>query len=90
VFGQRAFAHVGDRLIIDHVIAVTGAQQFEEVEAALGIRVPNQVKCSLPSWMQKPLAALWRAPLARYRLGSLRTSPKLIPDVGSVPGFDIV
>jgi hypothetical protein len=34
VFGQRPFAHVGDRLIIDHVIAVTGAQQFEEVEAA--------------------------------------------------------
>ena len=38
VFGQRPFVHVGDRLIIDHVIAVTGAQQFEEVEAALGIR----------------------------------------------------
>jgi hypothetical protein len=32
------FAHVGDRLIIDDVIAVTGTQQFEEVEAALGIR----------------------------------------------------
>jgi hypothetical protein len=38
VFGQRAFAYVGDRLIIDDVIAVTGAQRFEEVEAALGIR----------------------------------------------------
>jgi hypothetical protein len=34
--GQRPLAHVGDRLIIDHVIAVAGAQQFEEVEAALG------------------------------------------------------
>jgi hypothetical protein len=38
VFGQRAFAHVGDRLIIDDVIAVTDARRFEEVEAALGIR----------------------------------------------------
>ena len=34
--GQRAFAHVGQCLGIDDVIVVAGAQQFEEVEAALG------------------------------------------------------
>ena len=34
--GQRAFAHVGERFVIDDVIAVAGAQQGEEVEAALG------------------------------------------------------
>src|SRR6202011_3619309 len=44
--GQRAFAHVGKRLIIDHVIAVASAQQFEEVEAALGSRraKPGEVR----------------------------------------------
>ena len=36
--GQRAFARVGKRLVIDHVIAVASAQQFEEVEAALESR----------------------------------------------------
>jgi len=33
--GQRAFAHLGERLVIDDVIAMAGAQQAEEVEAAL-------------------------------------------------------
>ena len=32
---QRAFAHIGERRGIDDVIAMTGAQQAEEVEAAL-------------------------------------------------------
>ena len=36
--GQGALAHVGQRLGIDDVIAVAGAQQFEEVAAALRIR----------------------------------------------------
>src|SRR5215468_3223228 len=36
--GQCSLAHVSDRLIIDRVIAVAGAQQFEEVEAVLGVR----------------------------------------------------
>lgn len=34
-----ARSHVSDRLIIEDVIAVTGAQQFKEVEAALGVRL---------------------------------------------------
>src|ERR1700692_2310723 len=34
--GQRAFAHVGQRLGVNDVIVVAGAQQREEVEAALG------------------------------------------------------
>ena len=33
---QGAFAHVGERLGIDDVIVVAGAQQFQEIEAALG------------------------------------------------------
>ena len=33
--GERAFAHVGQCLGIDDVIVVAGAQQREEVEAAL-------------------------------------------------------
>ena len=32
--GERAGAHVGQSLVIDDVIAMPGAQQFEEVEAA--------------------------------------------------------
>ena len=34
--GERPCAHIGQRFGIDDVIAVTGAQQFEEVETALG------------------------------------------------------
>src|SRR3984893_3207164 len=34
--GQCTFAHVGERLGVDDVIVVAGAQQREEVEAALG------------------------------------------------------
>lgn len=34
--GQCAFAHVGERLGIDDVVVVAGAQQREEVEAVLG------------------------------------------------------
>src|SRR5271169_3361728 len=34
--GQRAFAHVGQRLGVNDVIVVACAQQREEVEAALG------------------------------------------------------
>jgi hypothetical protein len=33
---QRPFAHIGERCVIDDVIATTGAEQAEEVEAALG------------------------------------------------------
>src|ERR1700730_19120509 len=33
--GQGAFAHIGERRGIDDVIAMSGAQQAEEVEAAL-------------------------------------------------------
>ena len=33
--GERAVAHIGQRLGIDDVIAMAGAQQREEVEAAL-------------------------------------------------------
>ncbi len=33
--GERAGAHVGEGILIDDVIAAPGAQQFEEVEAAL-------------------------------------------------------
>jgi len=36
--GQRSLTHVSDRLIIDDVIVMTGAQQFEEIEAGLGVR----------------------------------------------------
>jgi hypothetical protein len=32
---KRVGAHVGESILIDHVIASPGAQQFEEVEAAL-------------------------------------------------------
>jgi len=34
--GERTFAHIGERCVIDDVIAMAGAQQAEEVEAALG------------------------------------------------------
>jgi len=33
--GQRTFAHIGERRVIDDVIIMAGAQQAEEVEAAL-------------------------------------------------------
>jgi len=39
--GQRAFTHVGQRRSINDVIAVTGAQQIEEVEPALRGRGPE-------------------------------------------------
>src|SRR5215468_10514390 len=35
---QRSLAHVSDRLIGNHIIAVAGAQHLKEVEAALGAR----------------------------------------------------
>src|SRR5215468_5531408 len=35
---QRSLAHVSDRLIVNHIIAVAGAQHLKEVEAALGAR----------------------------------------------------
>jgi hypothetical protein len=44
--GQRAFAHVGERLGVDDVVVVAGAQQREEVEAALrdGGAEPSEVR----------------------------------------------
>src|SRR5258708_4620250 len=33
--GEGAGAHVGQRFLVDDVIAMSGAQQFEEVQAAL-------------------------------------------------------
>jgi hypothetical protein len=41
---ERAGAHVGESLFVDDVIAISGAQKFEEVEAALGSRgcEPNE------------------------------------------------
>ncbi len=33
--GERAGAHIGQGFVIDDVIAMSGAQQLEEVEAAL-------------------------------------------------------
>ena len=35
---QRSLTHISDRVIIDRVVTMTGAQQFEEIEAALGFR----------------------------------------------------
>jgi hypothetical protein len=61
---QRSLAHVSDRLIVNHIIAVAGTQQFKEVEAALGARGAEPVKWSLPSCVLKPLVALWRAPVS--------------------------
>ena len=34
--GQIAAAHIGERFGVDHVIFVTGAQQFEKIAPALG------------------------------------------------------
>ena len=42
--GERAGAHVGEGLVIDDVIAMPGAQQFEEVEAAFRPRGPEPGK----------------------------------------------
>src|SRR4051794_34887313 len=36
--GQVAAAHVGERLSIDHIVVIAGAQQVEKVAAALGCR----------------------------------------------------
>ncbi len=33
--GEGAGAHVGQRFVVDDVITMSGAQQFEEVQAAL-------------------------------------------------------
>ena len=33
---QGALAHVSERFLVDHIVEVTGAQQFEEVQPALG------------------------------------------------------
>src|SRR5438876_802336 len=46
MLGQGALAHVGERVGIDDVIAVAGAQQFEEVAAALraGGAEPGEVR----------------------------------------------
>ena len=39
--GERAAAHIGERFGVDHIIPVTGAQQLEEVEPALGAGRPE-------------------------------------------------
>jgi hypothetical protein len=46
---QRSLAHVSDRLVVNHIIAVAGTQQFKEVEAALGARgaEPSEVACGV-------------------------------------------
>jgi hypothetical protein len=43
--GQRTLAHVGKRFVVDDVVVVAGAQQFQEVEAALrtGRAEPGEV-----------------------------------------------
>jgi hypothetical protein len=38
VSGQRAFAHIGERYVVDDVIAMAGAQQAEEIEPAHRVR----------------------------------------------------
>src|ERR1700688_3069614 len=73
--GQRAFAHIGECRGIDDVIAMAGAQQGEEVEAALRPGGANQVKCSLPIWVQKPFFAWWRAPVSSTVIQAALVSP---------------
>ena len=62
--GKRAAAHVVHCRLIDHIVAVSGAQQVEEVQSFLEARVPNQVKLSLPICVQKPFLPACRAPVS--------------------------
>jgi len=63
---QRPFAHIGERCVIDDVIAMTGAEQAEEVEAAfLEVVVAKAVKWAFadlgteavigPCWARRPV-----------------------------------
>ncbi len=56
--GERAFAHVAERLGVDDVVVVTGAQQFEEIETALGAGGAEPGEMRIADLRAKPLAAL--------------------------------
>lgn len=34
--GERAFAHIDERFGVDQIVSMTGTQQFQEIEPALG------------------------------------------------------
>ena len=69
--GEMALAHVGQGLGIDHVVLVAGAQQLEEILAALGAHpqelenvVAKKVKRSSPIWVVTPFLLRCRAPVS--------------------------
>jgi hypothetical protein len=90
---QRSLAHVSDRLIVNHIIAVAGTQHLKEVQAALGARGANQVKWSLLICAQKPLVALWRAPVSSTVIQSaLDSGTKHVASLGEefvLPGVQL-
>jgi len=73
--GQRAFAHVSQRLGIDDVIAMAGAQQREKVEAALraGGAEPGEVR--IANLRAEAVGALWRAPVSSTVIQAALMSP---------------
>jgi len=66
VGGQRALAHGGQRLGIDDVVVVAGAQQFQKVEATLLI--------GAASTTLTPLVTVIRATSLRERNSPVTTS----------------
>ena len=57
--GERAAAHVGQGRRVDHILAVAGAQQVEEVEPALARprAEPGEGRSSPICWCGRPPTA---------------------------------
>ncbi len=66
--GQRTLAHVGHRFVVDDVIIVAGAQQFQEKSRRLlKPMAPNQAKSWCPTWVQSPTVLDFMFSLCSYR-----------------------
>ena len=62
--GPSQAPRIVQRRFVDDIVCVPGAQQSEEVQPALLVRVANQAKSSLPIRVQKPFWPAWRAPVS--------------------------
>src|SRR5260370_4658610 len=65
--GERPAAHISERLGVDRVVAMAGAQQFEKVEPALRAGRAEPGKAVVANMRAEPVPRLVARPRAAYR-----------------------
>ena len=82
--GERAAAHIGQGFVIDDVVAMPGAQQVEEVEAAFRAGGPEPGELRVADLGAEPVLGLVARP------GVVDRDPRRVGQAGSHHGAGLV